>query len=294
MTYFDEWKFLSARIEGVLQAGDLHSRFLSIRSSDSYGRTGKLREQLAETFSALRTYRVTHNTSLPPIVRMAVDRFLGAAETLITDTSGTPDSREERVWAALVMFGILKAEVSYLLSDTQQLVRSRAERAFEHLQRSIVADPDIRKKWQMAFEKGETDCEALGSIQLLMHGIWAFKANSAGERTDLLFRNVLSDARPIETAADGLVLTEWKVAGAKLDAASAYKAALVQAQLYSQGSLAGLELTSHRYLVVMSEMRAAPPADKIIGEVTYRHINIAVAPETPSKASAKKARRGET
>ena len=79
MTYFDEWRFLSARIEGVLQAGDLHSRFLSIRSSDSYGRTGKLREQLAETFSALRTYRVMHNTSLPPTARMAVGAFSLAA-----------------------------------------------------------------------------------------------------------------------------------------------------------------------------------------------------------------------
>src|SRR5258707_13086277 len=72
--------------------------------------------------------------------------------------------------------GLKKGNLSFILSDTQEVLRSRADRAFEHLQRMIVADSDYKAKWQAAFDRGEEACEQLGAVHLLLHGIWAFKA----------------------------------------------------------------------------------------------------------------------
>jgi hypothetical protein len=186
------------------------------------------------------------------------------------------------------------AQVSFFLSDTQEIIRSRAERAFEHLQRSIVADADVRKKWQDAFKNknGEATCEALGAVHLLLHGIWAFKANSAGERTDLIYRDVLSDADRVRRAADGLVLTEWKKPRDGENSEALYKKAFTQARLYSQGSLADIELAAYRYLVLVSMKRIIVPANLNCDGITYRYINIAVAPDSPSQDGLRLNRRG--
>ncbi len=44
MTYRDQWKALSSRIRGLMQAGQLHADYLAIQSSDSFGRGKRLRE----------------------------------------------------------------------------------------------------------------------------------------------------------------------------------------------------------------------------------------------------------
>jgi hypothetical protein len=31
MTYLDEWRAISSRIRGLMQAGELHARFLSVK-----------------------------------------------------------------------------------------------------------------------------------------------------------------------------------------------------------------------------------------------------------------------
>src|SRR5262245_52833968 len=177
MSYTEPWRFLSARIQGLLRAGELHARFQSVRNSDGYGRGARLRQQMERIVAELKSFRETYQASLPPTAGAAIDEFVAGTEGLIMDTGGQPDGRQERVWAALVMLAAFDTEMSFLLADVQEMIRTRAGRAFEHLQRSIVADVDIRKKWQGAFEKGEPACEALGAVQLLTHGIWAFKVN---------------------------------------------------------------------------------------------------------------------
>lgn len=52
---------------------------------------------------------------------------------------------------------------------------------------------------------------------------------------------------------------------------------------YALGVLAGTELTRVRYAVLVSLADIAVPDDAIEGDVTYSHINIAVAPKTPSQ-----------
>jgi hypothetical protein len=86
-----------------------------------------------------------------------------------------------------------------------------AERAFLHLQRLIVADPYVRRTWQEAFESGEVECEGLGGCHLLHHGIYGVKANSAGERTDLILGTKLVVTSELRRAADAMAVTEWKL-----------------------------------------------------------------------------------
>lgn len=70
----------------------------------------------------------------------------------------------------------------------------------------------------------------------------------------------------------------------------------MQAERYAQGALAGIELMGYRYLVLVSKKRVAVPGDRQAGSGSYRHVNIAVDPDTPSRESARAAatRRGKS
>ena len=85
-----------------------------------------------------------------------------------------------------------------------------------------------------------------------------------------------------------MVLTEWKIAKDAERARSAVCEARIQAGLYSQGALAGLELRSHRYIIVVT-LKELPSntlgPDHRTDGVIYRHVNIVIEPEVPSKVS---------
>jgi hypothetical protein len=78
-------------------------------------------------------------------------------------------------------------------------------------------------------------------------------------------------------------LTEWKKAPTKDAVSRKFDEARSQAKCYAQGILAGAELHSYRYAVVVSEQWKPPPANITCNDVTYRHIIIAVDPLPPSR-----------
>jgi hypothetical protein len=152
------------------------------------------------------------------------------------------------------------------------------------LQRLLVVDEDVRAKWKRAYEHGgEPPCERLGAVHLLWHGIYAFKVNAAGARTDLVFNEPLE--RSFERrGVEGLVLTEWKVADAK-NGVGRFEEGRTQAKLYKDGPLVASELTAYRYVVVVSLEdlpHGSVPDDLMLDGVVYRHINIAIEPKSPS------------
>jgi len=171
------------------------------------------------------------------------------------------------------------------VNDAEAVGRSLVARAFAHLQRSIVADSVVQDRWKKAFDEGETACEKLGAVQFLLHGVWAFKASATGERTDLVFGEPLVVENEVRTAADTLVLTEWKVVKDQRELTLKANQALEQARRYSGGILAGFELSSRRYLVIVSSDLLPMPALKQEGGVIYEYVNLAVSPSVPSKAS---------
>jgi hypothetical protein len=190
----------------------------------------------------------------------------------------------------LTALAAIEVELSFQLADSSALGKRLSERAFSHLRRSIVADHDFRVRWQEAFGRGEVECERLGAIHLLLHGIWAFKVGDSGERTDLVMGDCLSSIAEAERAADVLVLTEWKVVRSNDVAVTKAREAIAQVQRYCSSILGGIELAHYRYIVLVSKTRVELPPDFDDNGVRYCHINIAVDPETPSQEGRRQAR----
>lgn len=281
LTYSAEWRQISARIHGLERAAAVHARFLSSNSTSPYGADKDLQRHCASIKTAVEQFRKTFSGKLSVDANAAIDRFLGDAGVQIDGNTAGDAKLVHTIIVKLIAF---ESELTFCLASTMERVRSAAELAFVHLQRLIVADEDYRKKWQAAaFAKHETHCERLGGVHLLWHGIWAFKADASGGKTDLVYQEPANpETAPVSL---GMVLTEWKLG--KGDFNTAYKEAKEQAAIYSGGILAGIELASHRYLVVVSKEQFTPPGDLIEGGITYRHINIAVEPTSPSVAAKK-------
>lgn len=252
MTYLDDWKALSSRIRGLMKAGQLYARFLAVNSSDSYRVGQRLYEQSQSVLSELQSFQDRFRQSLSPAALHSVDRLMERVSRITGGASTSTGLERERERGMLVLLVAFEAEMSFILSDTQETIRARSERAFSHLQRSIVVDSAFQEKWQAAFREGEVACERLGAVHLLLHGIWAFKVNAEGARTDLVFQEPSGDLTNEQRYVDGFVLTEWKKANRERDAEQRFEEARSQAGRYAQGALAGSELTGYRYAVVVS------------------------------------------
>ena len=62
MTYADQWRALSSRIRGLMQAGQLR---LAARPGDSYGSWKFLREQIKSTLLAAQSFRDDYEPVAP-------------------------------------------------------------------------------------------------------------------------------------------------------------------------------------------------------------------------------------
>ena len=286
MSIYEEWNNLSARIRGIVAASNLYASLFA-KHEDALGTLADLGSTAHWVTASVNTFGASLDVS-EILVKRKISSAVERIFSLIHPVTGsaknsTPQMRQNCISSALVALAALEAEVSYLLSDRQSGIRLRAERAFAHLQRSIVVDEAIKQKWAHAFDSGEPECEKLGAVHLLGHGIWAFKANATGGRTDLVFQEPLADLANAVRSSDGLVLTEWKRQRSGQSAARCFEQARSQSKSYASGVLAGTELAHVRYAIVVSEEDVELPADLLDGGVTYRHINVAVSPRVPSR-----------
>jgi hypothetical protein len=288
MAYPEQWFSLSTAIRSLKETGALYASFQSARAEDSFGAAEYLCEQCAAVIAKLRCFRRDFANVLPAEAVSRIERFLNSRLAGAVLSPGRFAS--EAVRGALVGLAALEAEVSFILFGRDEIIRSRSERAFIHLQRTLAVDADIRTKWLAAFQTGETECEKLGSLHLLAFGIYAFKVDAQGGRTDLVYPEPKEEAL-IARAVDGFVLTEWKVAKPE-NLSAKLREAMGQAKRYETGALAGIELRSYRYLVMVTrrELGQMPPDETLENGLTYRHINIAVQPESPSRAARRSSR----
>ncbi|MGO8954527.1 MAG: hypothetical protein ACLQF2_14540 [Rhodomicrobium sp.] len=287
MAYPEHWLALSTAIKSLKETGVLYANLQNARNEDSYGAAQYLCEQCAAVIRGLRSFRDDFANVLPAEVSARIDRFLSLR---IATAALTPERfHAEAARGALVGLAALEAEVSFMLFGRDEIIRSRSERAFLHLQRSLAVDSDIQSKWRTAFENGETECEKLGSLHLLGFGIYAFKVNAEGARTDLVYPEPTDEAL-MSRAVEGFILTEWKVATSG-NLLAKLREAKDQTERYEAGALAGIELRRYRYLVMVSLAEVGPmPADETPESgITYRHINIAIEPLTPSRAARRRA-----
>ncbi len=276
------WVAIAGRLEGIERTATIYAGFLGNSSSKAMpGADELIFTSCLSTWDAIKALRETFDGLLPENVDRAIQQFGLQNEVDFTATRDGTDFIAKRVFVMKLM--ILAGEITHGMYDHSEQIRSTAELAFRHLQQLIVVDQDVRRKWQAALATGgETECEKLGGVHLLWHGIQAFKVHGDGGRTDLVFAEPIGAADTV--GIQGLVLTEWKK-GTTSNATARYAAAKRQAYLYSAGVLGGVELRRYRFLVLVSEKAIRPPSDVVEGAVTYRHINIAVDPDTPSKAA---------
>lgn len=284
MTLRGAWSAVAARLDAVERMSSIYAGFLGNTSAKTLaGADEAIHASCMDVWREMLTFREDHG-GIVPAADAALDRFAIASSRDVTGVYDGTDFNRTRVMVLKLI--ALGAEVSHALRDRSEQLRSASELAFQHLQRLIVVDAGLRQKWVNAFKAGETHCEKIGATHLLWHGILAFKVDATGGRTDLVYQEPVrnEDLAGIR----GLVLTEWKVAHG--DAAHEFRAAEEQAENYACGVLGGVELATHRFLVVVSERQIRLPADEVRKGVTYRHVNIAVDPESPSKAAQRLAR----
>ncbi len=285
MSWQQEWTALSQRILGLVEAGAVFARFLAKNSEDPFHGGNELRLQTREVFGVLEQFLEQYGASLPDSARAGLRRWLEDHSRLFSNRApAATDANDQAVLKAMLpMLAAIESEVTFHLTDRQEHLRLRSERAFSHLQRSVIADEAIRGKWKRAFGQGEVACEKLGAVHLLSHGVWAFKAVGEKGRTDLIFQDTLEDLSEVERAAEGLVLTEWKKANGEGHARQQLDAAREQAERYATDTLAGLELRDCRYLVIVTEKAVTLPPEGRSGDVRYRQVNLAVDPDVPSR-----------
>jgi hypothetical protein len=281
MSYLEAWNAIAARIRALSDSAHLYAQFLISHNSDSYGAGKNLADQCADILATIRDFSDAYGAILPTYAAGPLGAFLAGHPAAVIGATGT--AREGK--ASILFLLAFESEMSFLLSGRQEQIRARSERAFLHLQRLLAVDEDLRAKWVAAFNgAGETSCEKLGALHLLWHGIFAFKIDASGARTDIVFQERVEQTIGIR-GIDGVVLTEWKLAD-EANAKSRFVEARTQAELYGQGPLAGIELTSYRYIVVVSLIdlpKHLVPSDLDVKGIIYRHINIAIQPRLPSK-----------
>ena len=240
-----------------------------------------------------QSYRGMLDSFVVKPIRQTLDRIVEAGvagesfRNAVDNVKGYDGS--SAVSRYVLALGCVRAEIDRLLHDPGPVIEATVETAFAHLQRLIVVDANVRAAWTAAHGRDEESCEKLGGVHLLAHGLWAFKADAAGERSDLVLGERLSalDSRALQ-ASRGLILTEWKrVQASDTDAAIEKRAQAASSQLaaYGAGSLAAVELRSVRYVVLVSEKRIATRSDLVAADYRVRYMNIATNPATPSKAA---------
>jgi hypothetical protein len=284
MSWRTDWHAISGRIASLLDAGHFFAEILKVYASDMYQGASVLMGNATDIFRTLDAFGSRYSAALPEPAARRLREFIQAYRAKFEAApTGGRDADFQIVQFRLTALRALQSELEFLLADTEAVARSLVDRAFIHLQRAIIADDVTRASWRAAFQTGETACERLGGTHLLLHGIWAFKAYAEGERTDLVLGTRLQLTAQIESAAEALVLTEWKLIRNPTELPSKIEDAFRQAKLYGIEALAGFELRTRRYLVMVSSGRLEMRADRVDSGVVYQCINIAVDPPVPSK-----------
>jgi hypothetical protein len=280
MSWLTEWKAISAQIQGLLEAACFYSGSApaTIERRDVYAvGHNQLIPHIGVICALLSRFGDNYKDSIPP------DAADSLADLLAKYPSWPKSDDFGYVHIMVTVLASFRAQFEYYMSDTSFVARRLSERAFIHLQRSLVVDSELRQKWNEAFDIDEPACEKLGAVHLLLHGIWAFKVNTAGERTDLVFNEPLLESSSVERTAEALVLTEWKRVLSPTETEAKAGDARKQAARYTVGALGGVELARYRFIVLVSKEHLTLPQDQSENGVTYQHINIAVDPKSPSK-----------
>lgn len=307
MSWQSDWGAISRRILALESSSE---RLFTLSNVHSDSNTPVIERvlypQLTSVFDELKAFAERWRDQLPREAQEVLDRLVeagGGSDIWSTNHGKTGIGWRSVASRVLAALGIIRGEVEFLLVDPAQQAISVTERAFKQLQWLIICDKDVQAKWCTAFDIREEACEALGATHLLHHGIWAYKAHHPRQRTDLIVsetnedvslleridlvqRQVVEDTPSLRRIARALVLTEWKVINmdniTRANIETAARQGRGQARRYGGELLFGFDLRNMRYVILVTRQPTNPPDDHCEGEMIYRHLNIAVAPQKAS------------
>jgi hypothetical protein len=133
MSMTNEWKALSARIKSLAEAARLQAAFLSINKADSYATSVVLRNQVGGILADALDFSSRFDARLPDRARASVGRAKPAIVNLTSNDTTNRDSIQQQAWAAIMMLATIESEMSFFMTDVQDALRLRSERAFAHL-----------------------------------------------------------------------------------------------------------------------------------------------------------------
>jgi hypothetical protein len=279
-----EWNKLSIKIKSLIQVSTFYFNHFDLRTTnDSVGIfKHSICPSVHQCCTLIKDFSEnTKHDSFFTNVHEILLKFISDNEDAIDPKAKALE--RQNAFKVLVNLALLETTITYYLTNTQTRIRKNIEIAFQHLQRQLISDEAIKSQWQKEDMK-ETDFEKLGGSHLLLHKIWGFKANASGERTDLVLSEKINEDDPLLQAVDSLVLTEWKHDTKTTPVGKLIDQAKKQAARYAYGSLGSIELSNYCYLVIVSSDCLEKQVDIIEDGRTYRVINIALSPKTPSKS----------
>ena len=305
---FEEYKSISRRIESFLSCSLLYLQGLN---GEEKVNIATLRE-LYNIIKILEKYKEDikpgENSIEIKTIISCIDQFfnenIGDQKPFIPALFAEHSSQKpyrglaSNIVQVVHALSYLNSELIYHFSDKQLVIKNTVEVAFAHLQRSIVVNSSLDKSkkftkvkpfniWEWNKDNNEDYYERLGSAHLLEHKIWGVKANAEGERTDLILKEVMDGTDPLASSCTGMVLTEWKLYNPKNGklVENLINEPSQQADRYRSGSLYPFELRNYCYVIIVSEkhIKEIEKGKVFLREgITYRVINIACNPDTPS------------
>ena len=273
-----EWKAIRSQIDAVMEGARILSQAYGGGGDRSAMSAVLIYPEMELIRNGLDEFMLRRRERLPVELQDQLRRVLEALQS-------APGLRNlDGVVGCATALSVARSTLDRFLLTPEFEAAAAVEGAFAHLQRLLMVDAITRTRWSDAFEEGEVACEKLGAVHLLLHGIWAFKIDAGDQRTDLVLGEPFDLDDDQLRAARGLVLTEWKRVTVASDLQGKCGDARKQLKRYGSEALSPVELRTTRYIPVLSKARLAMPDNFVENGITYRHINIAVAPKTPAKS----------
>jgi hypothetical protein len=278
MTWISRWKNISTKILQLQEVSRAYFDSINSFGVDHYGIGGSsiipaARDLFAEVVEMKRAFPTMPGEVMTMIAKLEKNFSSHHKFTGIPGVGG-----------AMVHLGLFNSEVNFYLKDNETLIKDRVKLALLHLQRTLIVDPEIRKKWLNAYNEGDEAIEKLGATHLLSHGVWAFKPAADHEKRDLVLNTAIK-ADEVQAVGACLVLTEWKKVTSE-SLAEKSKQALTEARKYGDAYLAGSELKKEKYLILVSENHLQVPHNVQDDDIRYVYVNLSInAPYLELKSS---------
>ena len=116
MSYLQEWRTISARIDGVRDAAHLLSQFLMSNSAEVYGASRELGRGCADVLDLIRKFANDHADVLPRPVSDRIAAYIADGRPAVFDAARTDLNATK---SAIVMLLNLRAELEHMLTDQQ-------------------------------------------------------------------------------------------------------------------------------------------------------------------------------